>query len=84
MPPVWAAIVAGAGLWAIAAMLCVNLSATLYLLLIRYREFFRSFAGTALTEHFQWAVEIWSRNGGSRFRRRQPLQKLIVHVVVFY
>ncbi len=55
----WATIVLGGGLWAAPAWTAVSLAGALYLVLVRYRRFFRPFWSTPASGHIDWKREIW-------------------------
>jgi len=56
---VWTCIALGAGLWAAVASAAVKLAWEVYLLQVRYREFFRPFFAPAPDEQLCWRTEIW-------------------------
>lgn len=56
---VWIAILAGGGLWAIAAATVARLIVELALLLGRYRRFFRPFLRRVQGETIRWREDVW-------------------------
>ncbi len=55
---VWLLIISGAGLWALVGSAGIRLLGDLYLVVIRYREFFRSFREPVSASSLQWRQEI--------------------------
>lgn len=56
---VWAAILAGAQLWAVVVMLGVKLGWEAWLVLFHYRPFFLALAEAASGPHMDWRLEVW-------------------------
>ena len=56
---VWLAISLGWGLWAMVVLKCVQLTCSLYLQLVRYRHFFRTFFSPPNGSIIRWKSEIW-------------------------
>lgn len=56
---VWSAIAVGGELWALAAAAAVSAIFGLHLLMVRYREFFRSFLRSPDHAAIAWREEIW-------------------------
>jgi len=55
----WSSVILGGALWAAVAMAGVKLASDLYLLLIRYRRFFKPFFTPPTGSHMHWQTEIW-------------------------
>ncbi|HTP95510.1 MAG TPA: hypothetical protein VMK05_06645 [Burkholderiales bacterium] len=55
----WTLIAAGAGLWLVAGVLAVRVTATGYFLFVRYRGFFGSLRGARISERIDWRREVW-------------------------
>lgn len=55
----WLALAVGGGLWAAAASTVVKLVTDLYLLLVKYAEFFKPFRGPHSGSGIDWRSEIW-------------------------
>jgi hypothetical protein len=56
---VWTAMASGWGLWAAAATAAARLLCDVYLIGVRYRNFFRSFLQRAEEAGIRWRVDIW-------------------------
>lgn len=55
----WAAMLGGAGLWAILGATAVSFSCSALLLLVGYRGFFASLRATSAAAAIRWRTEIW-------------------------
>ena len=56
---VWVALVLRANLWVAVIATGVRVAVELVLLLVRYRRFFASLFGVAVTKSFSWSREVW-------------------------
>lgn len=55
---VWLAVTSGLGLWALVASATIRLAGELYLVTVRYRQFFKAFRSRAEQDQIDWKVEI--------------------------